>query len=296
MDTFSIAQLSRYSGIKAHTIRIWEQRYNALTPHRSEGNIRYYDSSHLRRLLNIVSLIDDEHKVSQLCELPDRKLFELVDERIRQTINANSTTEYYISQLIAAGMTYDEVHFEKIFDASVVKYGMADAYINVIYPLLVRVGLMWSNDNMPPANEHFITNLVRQKLFAALDAIPRFDGESSKWLLFLQEGEFHELGILFANYLVRGSGKQVVYLGCDVPLHSLIAAFNTAAPQYALMFIVQRDEPEIIENYLRQISSAFNGKTIYIAGHEYLAAQMQLNGKIKWLKSVADLKDELSFT
>jgi methanogenic corrinoid protein MtbC1 len=294
MDKFSIAQLSRYSGIKAHTIRIWEQRYKALVPHRSDGNTRYYDSSHLRRLLNIVSLIDGNHKVSQLCELSDPELFRLVNERISQSIHTIGPTEYYISQLIAAGMTYDEKHFHKIFDASLVNYGITDAYINVIYPMLVRVGMMWTGDKMPPANEHFVTNLVRQKLFAALESLTPANDNAPSWLLFLKEDEYHELGILFANYLVRASGKRVLYLGCDVPVHSVIAAFRSTQPQYALIFIVRREEPEQIKDYFQQISRAFKGKTIYVAGHEFLAAELNLNGNIKLLKSVAELDTELS--
>ena len=114
MNLFSISQLSRYSGIKPHTIRAWEQRYNALKPVRSEGNTRYYDNSQLRRLLNIVSLADSEHKLSELCEMPDKRLFHLVNERVQDTIDRTGREEYFISQMIAAGMSYDEQHFEKI--------------------------------------------------------------------------------------------------------------------------------------------------------------------------------------
>ena len=213
MDLFSISQLSRYSGIKAHTIRMWEQRYNALKPDRSEGNTRYYDNTQLRRLLNIVSLMEGDHKVSELCEMPDKGLFRLINEKVQNSIKTTEKAEYFISQMIAAGMSYDEQHFEKILSSCLVRYGMKKAYTEVLYPMLVRIGLMWEGDSIPPANEHFISNLLRQKLFAAIDSLPPSKATADKWLLFLQENEFHEIGLLFACYLIRLSGRQVIYLG-----------------------------------------------------------------------------------
>lgn len=294
MDRFSITQLSRYSGIKAHTIRIWEQRYRALTPHRSEGNTRYYDGNHLRRLLNIVSLMDEDRKISELGGLSDPELFALVEEKVKPATGNKQSTDYYVSQLIAAGMTYDNLHFEKTFSSCMRRYSMVEVYKNIIYPLLVRVGLMWSGDNMPPANEHFITNMLRQKLFASIDTLPPPNTDASKWLLFLQEDEFHELGILLAHYLVRASGNEVIYLGCHVPFESVISAFNSASPDYALTFIVLRDEPSIFQEYFKKISRAFKGKQIYVAGDERIGSQLKFDNNISWLTSVDDLSGLLS--
>ena len=165
--------------------------------------------------------MDSEHKVSELCEMPDKRLFNLIIEQVQNSIKTTEKAEYYISQLIAAGMSYDEQHFEKIFSNCLVRYGMKEAYTKVLYPMLVRIGLMWSGDSIPPANEHFISNLLRQKLFTAIDSLPPAKASADKWLLFLQENEFHEIGLLFACYLIRLSGRQVIYLGPDVPLSSL---------------------------------------------------------------------------
>ena len=293
MNLFSISQLSRYSGIKSHTIRAWEQRYNALKPERSEGNTRYYDNSQLRRLLNIVSLMDSEHKVSELCEMPDKRLFHLVNERVQGAIDTAGREEYFISQMIAAGMSYDEQHFEKILSNCLVRYGMKKAYTEVIYPMLVRIGLMWAGDGIPPANEHFISNLLRQKLFTAIDSLPPPKGSSDKWLLFLQENEFHEIGLLLACYLVRLAGKHVIYLGPDVPFSSLVSAIKVTSPQHLLFFLVQQDLPESIEEYFKRLTSSFHGKKIFVSGNPRLISQVKMGKKMQWVKSVEELENEL---
>ncbi|HEX5025957.1 MAG TPA: MerR family transcriptional regulator, partial [Agriterribacter sp.] len=220
MDAFSIAQLSQYSGIKPHTIRIWEKRYNALQPNRSDGNTRYYNSEQLRRLLNIVSLLDAGYKASEACSLSDKKLFARV-EAIQQSVPIESS-DYFVAQLAAAGIDYDEAHFANIFSHCLLRYGIKDCYLKVIYPLLVRLGLMWASDRIISAPEHFISNILRQKLFTAVDALPPPAEGAEKWMLFLPEDEFHEIGLLFAKYLVCSAGKKVFYLGANVPLPSLI--------------------------------------------------------------------------
>src|SRR5690606_23340275 len=142
MDLFSISQLSQFSGIKAHTIRMWEQRYNALSPQRSEGNTRYYDNRQLMRLLNIVSLMDEGYKVSELCRLSDGELTQRLKEAETKH-QLQNPEEYYVSQLIAAGMNYDEWHFEKTFSHCLLRMGMKQTYLKVLYPLISRMGLMW---------------------------------------------------------------------------------------------------------------------------------------------------------
>jgi DNA-binding transcriptional MerR regulator len=296
MDLFSISQLSRYSGIKPHTIRIWEKRYNALKPVRSEGNTRYYDNSQLRRLLNIVSLADTDHKISELCGMPDKKLFGLINQTIEESISSTGRHEYFISQLIAAGMSYDEQHFDKIFGSCVVRYGLRETYTKVIYPMLVRIGLMWSGDSVPPANEHFMSNLVKQKIIAAIDSLPPFKPSANKWLLFLKENELHELGLLFASWVIRLSGAQVIYLGADVPFVSLAEAIKATKPRYLLFFLVHYDEPAIIQDYCKQLAASFTGDRIFVSGDSRLLGQLPTGKKMQWLKTVDELEHELTIS
>ena len=224
MSLFSISQLQQFSGVKAHTIRVWEKRYNALKPERSEGNTRYYDGLQLRRLLNIVSLMNDDFKVSELCSMSDEKLNGLLETHLADNISPDYAIEYLISQCIAASMEFNEEKFDKIFSNAVLRLGIERTYIQVVYPALVRLGIMWGTDVLPAAQEHFITNLIRQKIHAAIDALPPPTRPEKPWMLFLMEDELHETGLLFANYLLRKAGHKVVYLGSNVPFTSLESA------------------------------------------------------------------------
>jgi hypothetical protein len=291
MNSFSISQLAQFSGVKAHTIRMWEQRYNALKPNRTEGNTRYYDNEQLRRLLNIVSLAHLDYKVSELCMMPDKKLFKLIEK-----LNADDFKNrygYFIGNLISAGINYDEAGFEKIFSHCILRFGMKETYLEIIYPLVVRMGLMWSADAIPPAYEHFISNLLRQKLLTAIDSLPAAKLGSDSWLLFLPENEFHEIGLLFASYLLRLSGKKVIYLGCNLPFQSLKMVFKSTSPNNLLLFFVHHNLPDDTQEYLNNLSSQFRGKNIFVASNQKLTDQLKNKNNIRFLHSVEDLEQQL---
>jgi methanogenic corrinoid protein MtbC1 len=288
MNLFSISQLSQFSGIKPHTIRIWEQRYNAFKPNRSDGNTRYYDDTQLRRLLNIVSLIENGYKVSSLCLMSDHDLYLKVSNLNISEIS--ESTEYFVSQLIAAGISYDTNYFEIIFSDCVLKFGMKDAYMKVIHPMMERIGLMWATDSLPTAHEHFISNIVRQKLLVVLDSIEAPDPASESWLLFLPENEFHEIGLLYAQLVIRLSGKKVIYLGSNLPVESVISAIKNIKPENILMFLVHYDLPEQIQKSLDKLNASFKGNKIYLAGNNKLISQINLKTNIEYLQSVESLE------
>jgi DNA-binding transcriptional MerR regulator len=292
MDKFSISQLALFSGIKPHTIRIWEQRYQVLTPNRSAGNTRFYNNNQLRRLLNIVSLAEAGHRVSELSVMTDKELFTLID----QTYSSPQTdsTGYYVSQLIEAATRYDEHHFTYIFSHCLLTYGMRDTYIRVIYPLLQRIGVMWKSDTMPPGYEHFITNLLRQKLFTAIDALPPSSTDAETWLLFLPENELHEIGLLFAHYLLRQSGRRSIYLGPNVPMASVVAAASLEKPEKALLFFVHRLMPEDAQTYLANLQKSLPLQKIYLAGDPDLLSRLKIKGKIERLTSLAMFLEQTS--
>ncbi|WP_207511973.1 MerR family transcriptional regulator [Longitalea luteola] len=267
MDSFSISQLQQFSGIKAHTIRIWEQRYNALKPGRSEGNTRYYSGEQLRRLLNIVSLLNTDMKISELCALSNEKLNRLIEKQaaVQPT---DPEYEFYISQIVAAALEYNEIRFDKVFSNALLRYGLKDAYIYIVYPSLNRLSLMWSTSTLAPAQEHFITGLFRQKFLVAADALPVPTAAAAgkdAWLLFLPEDELHELGLLLANYLLRQAGKKVYYLGPNLPYNSLVAAVKAVKPANLLFFLVRKNDLENDQELLTQISQQFHHLNIYMA-------------------------------
>jgi MerR family transcriptional regulator, light-induced transcriptional regulator len=294
MNSFSISQLEQYSGVKAHTIRIWEQRYHALQPQRSEGNTRYYDSTQLRRLLNIVSLMNADHKVSELCSMPDAEIFQLLESQMQQRTATDVAADYFISQLISAALTFDEEHFEKMLSGCLLRFGIQKAYANVLYPTLVRIGLMWANNSIASAQEHFASNLLRQKLCVSIDSLPPASAKDDSWLLFLPEDEFHEIGLLYAHHVIKSSGRKVIYLGSSIPFDTLKDAVKETSPANLLLFFVHYDLPEDVEQYIDTLEKHFSKINIHLSGNAKLLSQLKNRKRIKKLQAIDDLEKHLS--
>jgi methanogenic corrinoid protein MtbC1 len=246
----------------------------------------------LRRLLNIVSLSGSGTKISRLCSLSDEELFKLREE-YEQSEAVSNDYEYFINQLIAGGMSYDENNFEKAFSHCLLRFGLEKTYIEVIHPLLNRIGVMWTTNTMPPSQEHYISNMLRQKMLTAIDSMPTVDQGEEKWLLFLPEDEFHELGLLFSNYFLRNRGKNVIYLGANVPLSSVEHTIEDIEIDNLLVFMVHRHEPENIGAYLEELRRIAGNKKICIAGNGVTLEEMSKDEALVKLSSVEDLEKEV---
>jgi MerR family transcriptional regulator, light-induced transcriptional regulator len=292
MNQFSISDLSAFSGIKQHTIRIWEQRYDALKPARSEGNTRHYDNGQLRRLLNISTLKDLGYKVSAVCKMPDDELFTLVAQHENKLEESNGD-EYFITQLIAAAMSYDEAWFDKMYTHSLLLYGMKDHYIRILYPLLNRIGMMWRNNRIIPPYEHFISNLIRKKLLRAIDGLPAIKNVEDSWLLFLPEDEYHEIGLLFSAYLIQLSGRKVFYIGSSVPFDCLTTIVSETKAHNLLCFVVIRRKEEQLKKFSDLLSKTFPGVNSYIAVNREWLKKLKEKPNLKYLHAVTDLENYL---
>jgi len=225
--------------------------------------------------------------------MTDRKLFALVDE-INKDTSQNESADYFVSQLIGAGMGFNEEHFEKIFSHCLIGFGLKDAYIRVIYPMLSRIGILWSTDHLAAAHEHFIVKLLRQKLFTAINSLPPPTSSPDTWLLLLPENEFHEIGLLLGNYLIRLSGRKVIYLGTNVPFESITVAVQQTKPDNLLLFIVHNELPEGLKSYCNQLVKIFNGQ-IYLAVNKKLITHLKTIKKIQLLQNIQSLEQKLFF-
>ncbi|MCB0400727.1 MAG: MerR family transcriptional regulator [Flavobacteriales bacterium] len=257
MAQYKIADLENLSGIKAHTIRIWEKRYNLLNPLRTETNIRYYGDDDLKKLLNIASLLQAGHKISNISKLNEVEIAKQIEE-IHQTGGQGIKEETLINQLISAGLSFNEQQFDKAFSNCILSFGIGGSYQRVLYPMLNRIGLLWTTEDLSPAQEHFISNLIRQKLFVAIEAIDPAPEHAEKWLLFLPENEEHELGLLIANHILRSNNKKVYYLGTNVPMNSLLSAFNQIQPDRLLLFQVRPHQSKALQEVLIQLHQNTN--------------------------------------
>jgi len=296
LGAYSIKDLEKLSGIKAHTIRIWEQRYQIILPHRTQTNIRVYDDQQLKKLLNISLLVKHGFKISKLSKLPTEEINKQLQEVYQLVYEkaAHQTENYYINSLVVAMIDLDEEKFEKIFSTCVLRYGFEPTIMQVIYPFLEKVGLMWGIDEINPAQEHFISNLIRQKLIVAIDGLPIPPKENNKFILFLPEGELHEMGLLLANYLLKNKKQQIVYLGQNVPIHDLESVTKLCQPQFLLTFIITTKPKPEIEAYIETLSKKFSQKTILISGNITLAEGIKRFPNIYYLNNVSSINNYIS--
>jgi len=263
---YSIRDLEHLSGIKAHTIRMWEQRYSILSPSRTATNIRYYDDADLRMLLNIAVLNRQGMRISRIADMSPEELH----GSVRKANMNTGEPEGQVDALVLSMIDLDEERFEKILANSTLREGFEGTMRNVIYPFLDRIGILWITGSITPAHEHFITCLIRQKIIVAIDGqYPKYDDESKTFLLFLPEGEFHEIGLLFLHYLLKARGHRVVYLGVNVPFDDLLAV-NKVRPVDGIYSIATLSPSAgELENYMMRLADAFIGKSIAMSGGRF---------------------------
>jgi MerR family transcriptional regulator, light-induced transcriptional regulator len=290
MAHYSIRDLERLTGIKAHTIRIWEKRYGLIEPERSSTNIREYCDIELKKLLNISILNKNGYKISKIANLSSEEIAENINTLSHHSPDAGS----FLENLTIAMIDLDEPKFEKILTRSILQLGFEETVTKILSPFFVRIGIMWQTGTISPAQEHFVSHLVRQKILVATDNhLPGDTVHAKTFLLFLPEGEMHELGILFANYLIRKRGHRVIYLGQNIPLSDLGEVEKIKPADFILTsFITSLIDCDII-NYLQSLVNQFQGKTIYITGSQAKALKDNFPASVKFLSSPQELLYEL---
>ncbi len=293
MTHYSIKELEEISGMKAHTIRIWELRYGLLKPERTDTNIRYYDDSQLKKLLNVCALMSEGMKISKISELNEKQIGEAIDKIINKSTSTDASIETIINQLLIAVTTFDELLFNKVFSTAVVQLGLVETYLKIIYPLLSRLGLMWSKGDVMPAQEHFFSNLIKQKLFVAIDATPMPQNTNQTWLLFLPETESHEIGLLLANYIIRSHGKKVIYLGQNVPYENISKVINSCKLTHAYTFYVKNHSEKNAEQQIGKLLKEYKNLKVCISGKETLIEKITKKHKVVWIKQVQSLLEIL---
>jgi len=291
MATYTIRDLEKLSGIKAHTIRIWEKRYSIIAPTRTATNIRNYCDSELKKLLNISLLNRNGLKISKLARLSDDE----INEKINQLIQSYSDTESLVENLTIAMIELDQSKVEKILSRSIMQLGFEETIIKVLYPFLVKIGVMWQTGIINPVQEHFITNLFRKKLMVAIDALITANNPNSKtFVLFLPEGEYHELGLLFFYYLVKRRGHKVIYLGQSVPFNDIIETKKLKTPDCLVTAFVSYKNGKDIVKYAKSMAEKFTEQTIYLSGNQTSNIQDKLPANVKIISSPGDFRNELN--
>lgn len=286
---YSIKDLEHLSGIKAHTLRIWEQRYGILNPCRTETNIRFYGDEELKLVLNIALLQNKGgFKISSIVKMSKDEIF----AHILAFSNTSLSFPEQIQALTLAMLDLDESKFQQLTQNIVNKHGFESYMLNIIHPFMRRLGTLWLSGSVGPAQEHFISHLIRQKVIAAIDAQDlNLKPHSKKFLLYLPEGELHEIGILFANFILRARKHSVVYLGQSLPYEELLLAYEIHQPDYVFSVFTSEPNTDLINDYLSKMSKDLPKSKIYLTGYQALQPTCTVPDNINLLMDFQSLID-----
>ena len=240
MAEYKIKDVEILTGIKAHTIRIWEKRYHLLTPSRTDTQIRTYSDQELLQLLNIAMLNKQGIKISRIAEMSNTEIANKVEE-----FSQGGSSDTQIEQMILALIQLDESLFRDTLSALIEKVGMLETYQQFVIPFLERIGVMWLVGSINPAQEHFISNLIRQRLIAEIELLPSPNKDQPKAILFLPEHEWHELGLLLYHFHLRSRGINTIYLGQSLPYASLLETIALLQPKWILSSLDCRSRRKI---------------------------------------------------
>jgi DNA-binding transcriptional MerR regulator len=289
---YSIKDLEKLSGIKAHTLRAWEQRYSLIEPFRTETNIRYYGDDHLKKILNIAVLVKSGMRISKVANLSTEEIRAAV-------IDAGRYQGNYESQINAfkiAMLDYDEYLFETVFNKCLIQFGTEETLNKILGKFIQEIGFLWQAGAINVSNEHFISSLVKQKLFAIIDQtmLPQLTDNSKSYVLYLPADELHELGLLYVYYYLKKLGHRVIYLGQSVPVEYLKeVAERTKVYQFVSIFTTTPHQDEI-ESYFEKIGELFKDENhrFFLTGIQFYNfptenkySQIEIAPNIEMLKS-----------
>ena len=290
---FSIRDLENISGIKAHTIRIWEKRYNLLSPERSKTNIRFYSHQNLQKLLNIVLLNNNNYKISKISQMSDDQ----INTTARELAFNNSLNDDAINSLKLSMFKFDKVLFNTTYNSLLNKKTFGEIFKDIFIPFLEHLGLLWQTETILPVHEHFISNLITQKVQINTDELKYTQISSDKvYILFLPENEIHELGLLYLNYELVLRGHRTIYLGQNLPLNNLNIFFDINDKiTFITSMTVRPYEDDIVEyfNTMDNIISTSSHSLIAIGKKVMQFRSNKFKSKISLYPSISELLKEI---
>ena len=271
---YKIKDIEVLTGIKAHTLRIWEKRYAMLIPERTDTHIRTYSDDELTYLLNISLLNKSGYKISKIAQLSEKEVNELV-----WNINASNDLDNSGEKLILALIHLNELLFRDTLNDLIKEVGLENTFTNHLIPFLDRIGVMWLVGSITHAQEHFISNLIRQKIISEIDKLPIPDPKKPPLMLFLPEHEWHELGLLYYQFLLRFKGLNTVYLGQSLPFESALDCIRSLKPKAVITSWLTAVDDEFLIKYFEQLKSELRDIPLYAGG-------AQVNMKINLIKDL----------
>ena len=289
-NSFSIKNLEHLSGIKAHTIRIWEKRYNLFEPERTDTNIRLYNLENLQKLLNVTLLYNNGYKISKIASFSSEEITENVH---KLTINKNAD-DWSIGLFKLAMINFDQRLFTKTFNDLLEQFSFSEVFKNVFVPLMNELGVLWQTNSISPSHEHFITSLVKQKIHAMCEDLQQQSTRRTdrRFVLFLPDNEIHELGLLYLQYEVLNNGFQCVFLGQSVPIKSLNNLVDIGEPITFITYFTIEPTQDKIKAYLNTFNSEIIeniDSELWILGYQVQFMSDEMPDKIRKFKSIDDV-------
>ncbi len=290
MNSFTIKDLENLSGIKAHTIRIWEQRYSFIKPERTGTNIRYYSNEELKKILNVALLNKYGYKISHIDKMNDGEM----NEKILSLNQMEAQQERIVNDLIQSMVDIDIERVEIILDKFIAARGIERTITQIIFPFLEKIGILWLTNHINPAQEHFVTNIIRQKLIVGIDSIVTPVKVNKSVLLFLPEGEYHELGLLFMYYLLKNRGVTTYYLGSNVPLKDVEYVAKLKNPDYLYSHLTTVGQNFNFDKFIANVTQKFSGTPVIISGQLTNIYQKKIHAPLNFKRSFAEVMDFVS--
>ena len=267
--SFSIRDMENLSGIKAHTIRIWEKRYNLFTPERTSTNIRYYSLQSLQKLLNVTLLYNNGYKISKIAKLDESHIPIIV----REIVANNSEKNHAINAFKLAMINFDQTLFLNTYNSLLSERSFRDIFNEVFIPLLNELGLLWQTDTISPSHEHFITHLIKQKIYINTEKLQLVEPtkKDKVFALFLPENEIHEIGLLYLNYEITLRGYKSIYLGQTMPIESLVDLLKYYDDIHFVSYFTVSPTKDELNAYFDKFSKKLNlseSSKLWVLGHQ----------------------------
>lgn len=281
---YSMAQAVALTGTSAHTLRKWESRYTFLQAKRTDTNIRFYTDDQIKKLLNVSILIKNGYRISKIDKMSNDEIHRIVTD-----LSKNSDQEIDLKSLTISMIEMDENNFDTILGEKISKEGLLNTITELVYPFLVHIGVLWGTSKIMPAQEHFVSSIIRQKIFSKIDDLPLPSKDAKRIVMFLPEGEHHEIGLLLASYIARDLGWRVYYLGQNVPTSNIEQVIEIAKPNLLLTMLITLSTEKALE-VLHSITESFDHK-ILLAGN----IEKYNSFKVENIETLSDPQDLISY-
>jgi len=261
MQIFSIRDIENLTGVKAHTLRIWEQRYKFFQPKRKESQHRFYDNEDLKKLLRVSYLYHNGWKISKIAAMPDP----VIEETIANATVAEGENRQFVALMIEAAVDFDEARIIGLLNEIIEKIGFELCITEVCYPYLQKIGLLWSTNNVMPAQEHFSSYIIQNRVIVETDKLPLLD-KTPEIMLICPQGEYHELPLLFINYLLKKRGRATIYLGSNIQKSEIQDVAKLTGVSYLYIHLITNFTGLYADDYLEDVCKGLPDKTILVSG------------------------------